>query len=89
MLQRIEYYCPCRPSWNLAAVVGIISLGLTLLVKGETQFDLVGFILVMTASMLSGLRWTITQVLLQGTEGGHGEPCCHLLEAVLPVAECW
>ena len=34
----------------------------------------VGFILVMTAAMLAGLRWTITQVLLQGGPGGgHGE----------------
>ena len=50
----------------------MISLGLVLLVKGETQFDLLGFVLVMSASMLSGLRWTITQVLLQGADG-HGE----------------
>ena len=42
-----------------------------MLVAGETQFNLIGFILVMTASMLSGLRWTITQVLLQGTDS-HG-----------------
>lgn len=28
----------------------------------------------MTAAMLAGLRWTITQVLLQGSSsGGHGE----------------
>jgi len=46
--------------------VGVISLGLFLLVAGETQFHLVGFIMVMSASALAGLRWTITQVLLQG-----------------------
>lgn len=54
-------------------MVGVISLGLVLLVKGETQFDALGFVLVMSASMLSGLRWTITQVLLQGGADGHGE----------------
>ena len=44
------------------------------MVKGETQFDVLGFLVVMTASMLSGLRWTITQVLLQGDgSDGHGE----------------
>ena len=43
-----------------------------MLVAGETQFNLIGFVLVMTASMLSGLRWTITQVLLQGTDA-HGK----------------
>lgn len=41
---------------------------------GENNFNPLGFAVVMTASMLSGLRWTITQVLLQGTPGstGHG-----------------
>ena len=52
-------------------VVAIICTGLIMLVAGETQFNLIGFVLVMTASMLSGLRWTITQVLLQGTDS-HG-----------------
>jgi solute carrier family 35, member C2 len=47
-------------------------MGLTLLVAGETKFNTVGFILVMLASMLSGLRWTITQVLLQGSDQ-HGK----------------
>lgn len=55
-------------------MVGIISCGLLLLVYGESNFNPLGFAVVMTASMLSGLRWTITQVLLQGTPGssGHG-----------------
>lgn len=50
----------------------VIVCGLLLLVAGETQFDLVGFLLVMTAAMLAGLRWTITQVLLHGHKA-HGE----------------
>lgn len=54
----------------------IISVGLTLLVAGETQFNMLGFAIVMTASALSGLRWTITQVLLQGS-AEHGE---HLMK---------
>lgn len=69
-----------RPSWSLAGIVAVIVGGLLLLVAGETQFDLVGFLLVMTAAMLAGLRWTITQVLLQGgtlgdnnnNSSGHG-----------------
>lgn len=56
----------CRPSWSLAGVVLIITCGLLLLVAGETKFDMLGFVLVMSASALAGLRWTITQVLLQG-----------------------
>ena len=51
-----------------------------MLVAGETQFNLIGFVLVMTASMLSGLRWTITQVLLQGTgNDAHGDALSCLL----------
>lgn len=63
--------CLIRPSWSLAGVVLVISLGLGLLVAGETEFNLAGFVIVMVASALSGLRWTITQVLLQGSEA-HG-----------------
>ncbi|KAL6768099.1 hypothetical protein ACKKBF_B37790 [Auxenochlorella protothecoides x Auxenochlorella symbiontica] len=62
-----------KPSWDLAGVVCVISIGLMLLVAGEVDFHLVGFLLVMTASALAGLRWTITQVLLQGSNAtGHG-----------------
>jgi solute carrier family 35 protein C2 len=64
--------CPCRASWSLAGVVVVIASGLLLLVAGETKFDLVGFLLVMTAAMLAGLRWTITQVQLHGHKS-HGE----------------
>lgn len=54
-------------------MVVVIVAGLILLVAGETQFHLLGFGLVMTASCLSGLRFTLTQVLLHGhhTSGGY------------------
>lgn len=52
-------------------MVLVICAGLLLLVAGETRFDLVGFLVVMGASMLAGFRWTITQVLLQGDAKGH------------------
>lgn len=81
-----------KPSWSLAGVVAIICTGLLLLVYGETAFDGAGFALVMTASALSGLRWTITQVLLQGVPGGgsdgHAAPAAgpvHVLAALTPV----
>jgi len=72
-----------KPSWSLAAVVTVISCGLLLLVAGETKFDLLGFILVMSAAALAGLRWTITQILLQGhkheaSSGGPVEVIFHL-----------
>ena len=57
-----------RMSWRLAGVIAVISLGLFLLVEGEDEgeFSWAGFFMVMSASALAGLRWAITQVLLQG-----------------------
>ena len=59
-------------------MIAIICVGLILLVYGEAEFNLAGFIIVMTASALSGLRWTITQVLLQGSSA-HGVGECSWL----------
>ncbi|KAK9819261.1 hypothetical protein WJX81_007119 [Elliptochloris bilobata] len=75
-----------KPSWSLAGVVGVISAGLALLVAGETQFDALGFALVMAASALSGLRWTITQLQLQGSEGhGSSGGPVEVLLSLMPV----
>lgn len=56
-------------------------------VHGERKFDLAGFLLVMSASAMSGLRWTYTQVQLQGAHGGGftGGPL-EVLEQLTPVA---
>ena len=47
-------------------MVAVIVSGLLLLVRGEADFDGTGFVLVMSASCMSGLRFTLTQVLLHG-----------------------
>ncbi|GFR51880.1 hypothetical protein Agub_g14358, partial [Astrephomene gubernaculifera] len=75
-----------RPSWELLTVVGVIAAGLALLVRGEAQFQLLGFGLVMTASCLSGLRFTLMQVLLHGhhTSAALGGPL-EVLELLTPV----
>ena len=54
-----------KPTWGLAGIVVVISIGLGMLVDGEVEFNLVGFLLVMSAAAMSGVRWTIAQVLLQ------------------------
>ena len=64
-----------RPSWSLVGVVGVIVGGLTLLVKGESEFDGLGFGLVMTASCLSGLRFTLMQVRALAPVSARGW-CC-------------
>ena len=63
-----------KPSWELAGTVSIISMGLLMLVAGEVEFDIRGFLLVITAACMSGLRWTITQVLLQVRLPAHPMP---------------
>lgn len=62
-------FLPHSPSWSLAGVVAVIVSGLLLLVRGEADFDTTGFVLVMSASCMSGLRFTLTQVLLHGNRG--------------------
>lgn len=77
-----------KPSFQLASVVAVMTVGLLLLVKGEEEFDGLGFALVMLASCFSGLRWSLTQLLLHGRQGSHhvayGNPL-EVLEALTPV----
>lgn len=54
-----------RITWSLILVVAIIAAGEFLTVVGEVDFQLVGFLLCLTASMLSGMRWTLVQLKLQ------------------------
>eukprot|EP00554_Chaetoceros_debilis_P009586 CAMPEP_0194102780 /NCGR_PEP_ID=MMETSP0150-20130528/3314_1 /TAXON_ID=122233 /ORGANISM="Chaetoceros debilis, Strain MM31A-1" /LENGTH=340 /DNA_ID=CAMNT_0038789803 /DNA_START=598 /DNA_END=1620 /DNA_ORIENTATION=- len=49
----------------LIATVLIISAGELLTVMGEVDFDLIGFFLVLAATVMSGMRWTVVQLKLQ------------------------
>lgn len=40
----------------------------------STQFNMEGFALVLGASFIGGIRWTLTQILLQKAELGEGGP---------------
>lgn len=53
-----------KPSWRLGAIIFLMSAGVIMMVAGETAFNALGFILVMTASFCSGFRWSLTQILL-------------------------
>ncbi|OZJ02586.1 hypothetical protein BZG36_03651 [Bifiguratus adelaidae] len=63
-----------RPTWSLALVIFIISMGVLLMVMDETEFVFAGFAEVMTASMLGGLRWSLTQILLEKESLGINNP---------------
>lgn len=61
-----------EPKFNTIVVFGMIVAGLMLSVRGETKFSTPGFIMVMLASCLSGLRWALTQILLRPSGGTDG-----------------
>lgn len=54
-----------KPSWKLAGVIALICLGVLIMVLGDTKFDAVGYAQVQTATVFSGLRWALTQILLK------------------------
>ncbi|XP_070575080.1 solute carrier family 35 member C2-like [Ptychodera flava] len=55
-------------------VIVLIAGGLFLFTYKSTQFNMVGFSLVMAASMLSGVRWSLAQMLTQKEEIGLTNP---------------
>lgn len=53
-----------KPTWKLCGIISLMTIGVILMVSGEAAFNALGFILVMTASLCSGFRWSLTQILL-------------------------
>lgn len=54
----------------LVLVVVLIAGGLFMFTYKSTQFNTQGFMLVLCASFLGGVRWTLTQILMQKAELG-------------------
>ncbi|XP_040431583.1 solute carrier family 35 member C2 isoform X3 [Cygnus olor] len=54
----------------LVLVVLLIAGGLFMFTYKSTQFNTQGFMLVLCASFLGGIRWTLTQILMQKAELG-------------------
>ncbi|XP_017288970.1 solute carrier family 35 member C2 [Kryptolebias marmoratus] len=63
-----------EPNPFLILVVLLISSGLFMFTFESTQFNLEGFIMVLLASFIGGIRWTLTQVLMQKAELGLQNP---------------
>jgi len=61
-------------SWHLVAVIFLIFSGILLMVATQTHFILNGFIIVISASALGGLRWSLTQLLLRDKKMGFNNP---------------
>ncbi|KAL2045023.1 hypothetical protein N7G274_002798 [Stereocaulon virgatum] len=52
------------PSIKLVLIIATMTIGVIMMVAGETLFNAVGFILVIAAAFFSGFRWALTQILL-------------------------
>lgn len=65
-------------SWRLIGVILLICAGVLLMVATQTHFVLSGFLLVISASAMGGLRWGLTQVLLRSKNIGMDNPAATL-----------
>lgn len=63
-----------RRSWSLGLIVVLISSGLFLFTYKSTEFNTLGFILLLIASFASGARWTLAQILMQKSKLGLHNP---------------
>ncbi|KAK7951142.1 nucleotide-sugar transporter, partial [Apiospora aurea] len=52
------------PTWRLVAIIAVMTFGVVMMVAGEVEFSLGGFVLVISAAFFSGFRWGLTQILL-------------------------
>uniref|UniRef100_A0A8C5ENI2 Sugar phosphate transporter domain-containing protein n=1 Tax=Gouania willdenowi TaxID=441366 RepID=A0A8C5ENI2_GOUWI len=59
-----------EPNPFLVLVVLLIACGLFMFTFQSTQFNLEGFLMVLLASFIGGIRWTLTQVLMQKADLG-------------------
>jgi len=53
-----------KVTWKLCAIILVMTIGVVMMVAGETAFSVAGFVLVMSASACSGFRWSLTQIML-------------------------
>lgn len=52
------------PSVKLIVIIATMTIGVVMMVAGETAFNAVGFTLVIASAFFSGFRWGLTQILL-------------------------
>ncbi|KAI5307939.1 Triose-phosphate Transporter [Ascosphaera atra] len=52
------------PSWKLILIIASMTIGVVMMVAGETAFNAIGFALVIASAFFSGFRWGLTQILL-------------------------
>ncbi|PWN47219.1 TPT-domain-containing protein [Violaceomyces palustris] len=75
---------------SLIGIIGLITAGVVMMVASETKFELVGAIQVLTASAMGGLRWALTQMLLDRDNLGMNNPIATIfwLAPVMALSLC-
>ncbi|XP_028523257.1 solute carrier family 35 member C2 isoform X2 [Apis cerana] len=63
-----------KKSWSLSCIVVMISGGLFMFTYKSTQFGIFGFVICLLASFSSGIRWTMTQLIMQKSKFGMKSP---------------
>ncbi|KAI8898098.1 triose-phosphate transporter family-domain-containing protein [Globomyces pollinis-pini] len=63
-----------KPSLSLTGAIGLICFGVGFMVANDTTFNAFGYFQVQSATILSGLRWSLTQVLLESEKMGMNNP---------------
>lgn len=53
-----------NPTWRLVTIIATMTIGVVMMVAGEVEFNVLGFVLVISAAFFSGFRWGLTQILL-------------------------
>lgn len=61
-------------SWSLVLIVGLIGLGLFMFTYKSTQFNTLGFLFILFASLSSGVRWSFAQFIMQKSKLGLHNP---------------
>jgi len=63
-----------KKHWSLIVIVLMISSGLAMFTYKSSDFVFAGFIMVLSASFLSGIRWTLSQLIMQKSKLGLSNP---------------
>jgi len=63
-----------KKNWSQIVIVVLISVGLIMFTFKSTTFSMVGFLLALSGSFLSGARWTFSQLIMQKSAIGLEHP---------------
>ena len=60
--------------WSQIIIVLLITIGLIMFTYKSTTFSFIGFLMVLTAAFFSGIRWTLSQLIMQKSKLGLENP---------------